>query len=258
MPSIPSLCRLAVLMLGVVACSPDDTPTAPSTSQSPRRGYDVSAAVVATPAVDAGSTTTCAIRAEGSIVCWGSDAGWGLTTPPAGAFSQFDMGSVDACGVTSAGAVKCWGASGWGQRQTLPGLPAGLTYRQVGVGVTSVCAVRSDASLVCWADTRYGVGSAPAGTFTQVGVGHKHACAISTTGALACWGTDEYGTLTAVPSAPAGRRFTAGRRGGAPRLRSPRRRVGAMLGEESRQSDECPVTSGRGAIQPGHGQQQRR
>lgn len=77
--------------------------------------------------ISAGGTTSCAVKKDGSAVCWGgNDLGQlGLETSPAqsdqdphptpapvkitGAVQRIDVGQAGVCAVTAAGALVCWG-----------------------------------------------------------------------------------------------------------------------------------------------------
>ena len=88
----------------------------------------VSTLTLGVVAIDAGDSHTCALKASGTIRCWGSDAsgqlGDGLTTneskPVAVGGLPTGMGAVSAgsahtCAITGDGAAKCWGDNTYGQ-----------------------------------------------------------------------------------------------------------------------------------------------
>ena len=202
-----SVSRFAVFAALVVAACNDTDPitTPPTTLTPPRPSADVASGAGA-PQVALGSKTSCALRAEGSAACWGSNL-YGAASPPTVGFTQVGSGYANACGVTPAGAIICWGGNGWGQGSP-PAPPAGLTYRYVSPGSTASCGIRSDGSIGCWGRLFAVTREMPGGVYQQLSVGDFHACAISTTGALACWGVDVEGNLFDKPAAPIGRKFT--------------------------------------------------
>ena len=167
-----------------------------------------------------GNSNTCAIRGDGTLVCWGDNSGgqstpppgtfirvssgkihscgikmddtlvcWGdnysnMATPPPGAFTQVDLGDIFSCGLHTDGTLACWGGNGMVA-------PAG-TFTQLDAAFFHACAIKSDGTLLCWGTD--GAPSVPmAGTFTQVSTGYGHGCGIKSDGTLACWGDNAYG-----------------------------------------------------------------
>jgi alpha-tubulin suppressor-like RCC1 family protein len=132
-------------------------------------------------AVNVGSFHTCAIRADGTLGCWGD----GDTIPPVGTFTAVDADGD--CAIRTDGTLACWGRDA-----ATP--PAG-TFS----AVSGTCAIRTDGTLACWGRE---AATPPAGTFSAV----SGACAIRTDGTLACWGVDGFydpvtpptGTFTAL------------------------------------------------------------
>ena len=170
-----------------------------------------------------GNSNTCAIRGDGTLVCWGDNSGgqstpppgtfirvssgkihscgikmddtlvcWGdnysnMATPPPGAFTQVDLGDIFSCGLHTDGTLACWGGNGMVA-------PAG-TFTQLDAAFFHACAIKSDGTLLCWGTD--GAPSVPmAGTFTQVRTGYKHGCGIKSDGTLACWGDNTNGQAT--------------------------------------------------------------
>ncbi len=124
----------------------------------------------------------CGLRANGQLVCWGSDFS-GSTTPPAGSFAQVDAGHDYSCAVRSDGSLACWG---WNDRgQASP--PAG-EFQTVAAGYQHSCGLRVDGRLACWGDEHDGQTSPPEGSYAQVSVGECHSCALDRDGRLRCWG----------------------------------------------------------------------
>ncbi len=134
--------------------------------------------------ISIGRSHTCALRQDGTIVCWG-DNEYGKAVAPGGAFSQVSAGPDATCAITKGdGNVVCWGA------QEVTQVPVG-SYTQVGVGRRHACAIREDGSVQCWgvySNVRVYPG-APlplpsaarliSGSHRQVSVGENHACALN-------------------------------------------------------------------------------
>ena len=143
-----------------------------------------------------GGFHTCAIREDGSLICWGSDqygqlgnGGNGYwdnspgdqATPPLE--SALDLGpnrtalEVSAgadhtCVILDNGDIKCWGSN---------------QYGQLGNGQTSY-EYSIPSSVVDLGDGRTAVSLGKGGT-------SYHACAILDNGDLKCWGRDDYGQI---------------------------------------------------------------
>ena len=65
--------------------------------------------------VAVGGYTACALAANGSPICWGSDQG-GAASPPDAHLSTLSLSSKAGCGVDLEGHIRCWGqASGGAQ-----------------------------------------------------------------------------------------------------------------------------------------------
>lgn len=152
-------------------------------------------------AVAAGYQHACAIRTDGSLVCWGS-GGHGETDAPAGTYRSVTAHDNLTCATRLIDdSAICWGwkAAAW-QRS----MPAG-GIESIGIGA-HMCAIASGRHLTCWGYapgeyrwlddvlpvTLYPV---PAGSFKSVTAGLLHTCAITTDDTLACWLTGMYGPV---------------------------------------------------------------
>jgi len=79
--------------------------------------------------VSAGHEHSCALKTDGTVVCWGA-SGYGQTTPPAGTFTQVTAGDSHTCGLRSDSTVACWGDNLNGQAPPIfPGM-----FTQVSAG----------------------------------------------------------------------------------------------------------------------------
>jgi len=198
--SISHRCTAILLAAVVVAgCDRDMDPTAAQSRPIVRPGLALAPPTTATPQVVAGAYHGCALRAEGTIACWGDNAN-GETSVPAGVYTQVSTRGETACALSQAGEASCWGL--WG----LPA-PAG-PFVQVSAGNFTSCGLRPDGSLSCWGYNGFGVANPPSGNFAQISVGRGHACALKDNGTIACWGTDVFGRISNTPGAPTGRKFT--------------------------------------------------
>ncbi|MCA9547112.1 MAG: hypothetical protein KC613_22075, partial [Myxococcales bacterium] len=88
---------------------------------------------------DIGDTCACAVRADASLYCWGTDPGGVFQVPP-GAFTQVAVGWTHACAVSAAGAVVCWGDDAHGQASP----PPLAAVQRVAAGETFTCALHGE------------------------------------------------------------------------------------------------------------------
>jgi len=147
--------------------------------------------------VAAGWHHDCAIKTDDMPVCWGDDSK-GQSTLPAGigTVTQISAGALHTCAVETDGTPLCWGDDEWGQTT----LPADIgTVIQISAGSYNTCAVETDGTPICWGDDSDGQSTIPVGigTVTQIATtGEGHTCAIKTDGTPICWGDDDMGEVT--------------------------------------------------------------
>ncbi len=182
-------------------------------------------------AIAAGDYHSCAIAANGRVVCWGENSAGQLgngtminqNTPVdvidlGGHVLALTAGGQHSCALTDTGAVKCWGRNDFGQlgdgtntNRTAPVEVAGLTggVRAVSAGHMHTCAVMTTGSVKCWG--RNGNGQLGDGTkrdrntpvdvsgltsgAQDVASARDHTCALLETGGMKCWGDNRYGQL---------------------------------------------------------------
>lgn len=141
-----------------------------------------------TPQVSAGFRHTCALKADGTVVCWGDNT-YGQADVPAGLTSvaQVIAGGSHTCALKAEGIVACWGSNFYGEST----VPAGLaSVTQVSGSWFHTCALKTDATVVCWGWNGQGQTSVPAGlaSVAQVSAGTYHTCALKTDETVVCWG----------------------------------------------------------------------
>ena len=174
--------------------------------------------------------STCAIRCDGSVWCWGNNT-WGQlgdgtlearATPVAvrgldGPATSIATGYHASCAV-GAGGVRCWGGNAQGQlgdgtrtARPLPVAVAGLARPAVAVvnGGIHACALLDDGSAACWGDNGHGglgdgttgARAAPtavrnlAAPVAELAAGQYHTCARLRDGSVQCWGFNELGAV---------------------------------------------------------------
>ena len=173
-----------------------------------------------------GSNFSCALRNDGLVYCWGSNAagvfGNGsiagslvpVETSGPQRFARLAVGDANVCGLTVAGAAYCWGDNVSGQVGTgIAGgsvltptsVSGGHTFTSLSIGLRSICGLATDGLTYCWGNNSFGqlgvgltggavavptpvVNSASLG-FTAVSAGFNASCALTVSGATYCWGT---------------------------------------------------------------------
>ena len=89
-------------------------------------------------------TTTCGLRPDQTITCWG-DNRYGQAEPPTGQFTAVSVKS-HGCGLRINGTVACWGHNASGEAD-----PPNGQFIAVSVGGPYSCAIQADrTAVVCW------------------------------------------------------------------------------------------------------------
>jgi alpha-tubulin suppressor-like RCC1 family protein len=120
--------------------------------------------------VCAGDNHSCAVRASGSMVCWGSNSSGQLgdgsmtdRTEPASVSSLTDAvsctaGTSHTCALRAGGDVACWGyvrldESPDGHTHPTPVAVSGVSdVVALTAGTLHSCALRADGAVLCWGD----------------------------------------------------------------------------------------------------------
>jgi hypothetical protein len=141
--------------------------------------------------VSASASSTCALRSDGVIECWGFyKTAPPVRTAPSGTFVKL-AASVGAsnCALTSTGVVDCWGY--------MVGRHAG-PYVSVVVGGNHACAQRADGVPECWGYRALWEGpeegSATAHAWSRISAGSYHTCGLRADGHFECFGLQTIGS----------------------------------------------------------------
>ncbi|MCB9680725.1 MAG: hypothetical protein H6733_04565 [Alphaproteobacteria bacterium] len=95
-----------------------------------------------------GGLADCALRVDGSADCF-ARAGFDTGEPdPADRFADVSVGYGSSCGVRLDGTLACWGVDLVGAPTTTP--PTGSTWVDVAVGAGGACALDATHHLTCW------------------------------------------------------------------------------------------------------------
>ena len=179
--------------------------------------------------VSAGDSSTCAIKTDGSLWCWGDNsfgqlgigAGTlGVTAPKQVGDAMWSSVSIrhqTTCGIESNGTLWCWGLNTYGQvgngddaatkaNVLAPVMVDSRSWNAVAVGFAHTCAIASDATLWCWGDNSNGaLGTGdgvlhttpaavmPGTTWSALTTGAYHSCAIAADNTAWCWGQNYSG-----------------------------------------------------------------
>lgn len=192
-----------IAFVACVGCGPPEAPpAAPSVA--------VTLEPTTVVALAAGAEHTCALRAGGTVVCWGSnefgqlgESGVRIAWTPRLVEGVDDAAQIAAAGgVTCArrkqGAVRCWGSVREKQvlaaKDDIPGIEGA---QDIAVGPDQLTARLADGSIV-QKSLRDATPVRPVPgitTATQVSAGYRHACALLRNGEVRCWGRNEVGEL---------------------------------------------------------------
>ncbi|AIE88004.1 hypothetical protein [Fimbriimonas ginsengisoli] len=151
------------------------------------------ASTAAVSQVSAGDHHVIVLKADSSVVAWGSND-WGQCDVPKG---LVDVTQVSAAGnysllLMSDGTVKAFGYGLYGQTT----LPVGLAnVKQVAAGTYGGVALKNDGTVVCWGDNSAGQLNVPVGltNVVQVAAGDYSFAALKSNGTVVCWGSNAYG-----------------------------------------------------------------
>jgi alpha-tubulin suppressor-like RCC1 family protein len=150
-------------------------------------------------AVANGAGHTCALQADGKVVCWGSND-FGQCDIPTWLHTATTVaaGVYHTCVVLAGGELVCFGDNSSGQCD----VPASLgPVSAVAAGLAHTCAVQSDGNIVCFG---HGGKSALVSAGTErviaVAAGYFHTCFVLADGKLICVGANDCGQC----DAPAG------------------------------------------------------
>lgn len=184
------------------------------------------------PAVEvaAGRRHSCALRADGTVVCWGKNQLAQLgdgTTEDSLARPRLVLGVEDAsdisaggdfsCAIVGGGQVLCWGFNASGQvgdgatlsiaaaRTPVPGVDQAV---DIATGADHTCAALADGTVRCWGANHSGQLGDDTGVDSvrpvvveglddveSLSAGSGFTCALRRSGRASCWGLNSLGQL---------------------------------------------------------------
>ncbi|MGA1354272.1 MAG: FG-GAP-like repeat-containing protein [Candidatus Limnocylindrus sp.] len=141
--------------------------------------------------VAGGSEHVVALKADGTVACWGKNVS-GQATTPAGlsGVTQVDGGSNQTIVLKSNGAVLCWGDNYYGQSAVPPDL---APSRAVASGENFSMALSVEGIVRCWGENAYGQCNVPSdiGVVRAIDAGGFHGMALTAAGTVRCWGAGQ-------------------------------------------------------------------
>ena len=157
--------------------------------------------------LSSGERHTCALRADGTAVCWGQEVDPAIHPPANEKFVTISSGRTHTCALRADGTPVCWGWSDAVEREP----PSGERLVSISSGGGYTCALRADGTPVCWGDDEHGKASPPPGErFVSISSGRSHTCALRGDGTPVCWGDNGDGESNPPP----GEKFVAISNGG--------------------------------------------
>lgn len=155
-------------------------------------------------ALAAGYAHTCALIADGSVLCWGAVTATNSAVPMPVVSNAVTIAAGEGapCVVLADGTVQCWAGTG-----TLPQTVAGVNgVTSLAVGSQHACAVLVDARVKCWGTGLMGNGNVsetqPTPQFvagltgaTTLAAGFQHTCVLRNNRSMVCWGANGAGQL---------------------------------------------------------------
>ena len=185
--------------------------------------------------VSGGIFHTAAVLADGTVVCWGSNAfGWpsGLgrvfgTDVNGAPISSGKIGQrvqylgAELTGIAEVrggelhtaarridGSVVAWGNNDWGQLN----VPADLIATKIDVGSLHNLALTPSGGVVCWGAWCGGMPDGASSGIIDIAAGYEHSLAWNESGVLYAWGRNDFGESTVPAGLPATKQADGGGR----------------------------------------------
>lgn len=140
-------------------------------------------------AISVGYSHNCALRGDGSILCWGRNH-WDESPPPEGEFSAITNGGYFSCALRVDGSPVCWGeGTRLGPDKADISPPSNEKLSAISAGYGHVCGIRMNSTAVCWGGNTFGQASAPpAEEFIAITGGDTYSCGLRDDLVPVCWG----------------------------------------------------------------------
>ena len=145
-----------------------------------------------------------ALKEDGSVVAWAGSSDYGQTSPPArNDIVAIGTGMYHSIALTEAGNIIAWGDNWYHQTE----VPAGNDFVAISANDNHSVALRENGTIVSWGYNVFGqVSNTPTGNdFIAVSAGVNHSIALKSDGSIVAWGA--YSTSYNAP--PAGNNYVA-------------------------------------------------
>ena len=160
--------------------------------------------------LSAGDAHSCAIKADGAVVCWGSNDNNRASpmSSPQGVdanamFLAVSAGGAHSCGIKADSRVACWGDNDNGQADPTSspqGVDADTGFIAISAGDGHTCGIKADSAVVCWGDNDNAQADPTSADgvnantgFLALSAGGAHSCGIKADSRVACWGDNDNG-----------------------------------------------------------------
>jgi len=164
-----------------------------------------------------GDAHSCAIRSDGSVLCWGAnnfgqvgDSTYVTAAAPKLVYNggvgekaqSISAGFSNTCAVLTNTSVLCWGKTSIEETvsdtSNVPKLVLGISAKSISTTSSHTCAVLVDGGLKCWGSNNYGELGGDLGTNRSAisvslggaGLSGYTTCVILDDASLKCWGAD--------------------------------------------------------------------
>ena len=161
-------------------------------------------------ALSSGWKHTCALREDGTAVCWGGSVG-DTSAELLGEqrFIAISSGWFGFCALRADGSLLCSSSRSYSGQP-----PEGETFKAISLGDSHGCGLRQDGSPVCWEAgyswSSHGQAAPPLDErFVAISSGYDHTCALRADGTPICWGAADPRVDRGQASPPPGERFVA-------------------------------------------------
>jgi len=132
-----------------------------------------------------------ALKADGTVACWGKNVSGQATTPSGlSSVTQVDAGSNQTIALKSNGTVLCWGDNYYGQSAVPPNL---APCKAVATGENFSMSLTVDGIVRCWGENDYSQCNVPGsiGIVRAIDAGGFHGMALTAAGTVTCWGAGQ-------------------------------------------------------------------